>query len=73
MKVWQAASAAVALAGSVSAFWRMECHHQTGYGRMDPIVDHGQISGHVHAFTGSSGRSLTCTPSARAVTHVRQV
>lgn len=62
MKAWQAVGAAAALAGGANAFFRMECHHQTGYGRMDPIVDSGEISGHVHAFTGSNGKFMCLRP-----------
>lgn len=64
MKVWQAAGVAAALAGSVSAFWRMECRYQTGYGRLDPIVDYGDVSSHVHAFAGSNGKPHPLTPAA---------
>ena len=50
-----ALSAALAFAGNAAAFWRMPCRSQTGIGRLDPIVDYGQISAHVHTITGSSG------------------
>lgn len=72
MKVLQAVGAAAVLAGSVSAFWRMECHHQTGYGRMDPIMDYGEISGHVHAFTGSNGKPNLRRALLRSLTHAKQ-
>ncbi|KAK3696339.1 hypothetical protein LTR37_018004 [Vermiconidia calcicola] len=52
-------SAALAFVGSVSAFWRMPCRFQTGIGRIDPIVDPGAVSAHVHTITGSSGFSPT--------------
>jgi hypothetical protein len=48
-------STALAFAGNAAAFWRMPCRFQTGIGRIDPIVDPGQISAHVHTITGSSG------------------
>ena len=47
----------VLLVSYVDAFWRMECRFQTGIGRLDPLVDPGQISAHVHTFTGGAGRS----------------
>ncbi|CAK3838673.1 Hypothetical predicted protein [Lecanosticta acicola] len=43
---------ALACAGSVSAFWRMPCRSVTGYGRLDPLVNPGSISDHVHAIHG---------------------
>lgn len=55
MRGSQMLGATAALVGSANAFWRMECRHQTGIGRMDPIMDSGEISGHVHTFTGSNG------------------
>ena len=68
MKAWQVLGAAAGIAGSANAFFRMECHHQTGYGRMDPIVDTGEISAHVHAFTGSNGKFMRFRSLSRART-----
>jgi hypothetical protein len=48
-------STALTFAGNAAAFWRMPCRSQTGIARMDPIVDPGQISAHVHTITGSGG------------------
>jgi hypothetical protein len=45
------------LVSSVSAFWRMPCRSQTGHGRIDPIVDPGDISAHVHTIHGGGGKS----------------
>ena len=70
MKAWQVVGVVAGMAGSAAAFWRMECHHQTGYGRMDPIVDYGEISGHVHSFTGSNGKSATCALTESEFTHL---
>ncbi|KAK6954145.1 hypothetical protein Daesc_004107 [Daldinia eschscholtzii] len=47
--------------GDVSAFWRMECHGRTGLARIDPIMDAGVISPHIHTVHGSSGFSLSAT------------
>ncbi|KAK1825341.1 hypothetical protein LTR12_000142 [Friedmanniomyces endolithicus] len=51
----QATLTALALVSSVSAFWRMPCRSQTGVGRLDPIMDPGEISDHVHTFSGGGG------------------
>ncbi|KAI1340866.1 hypothetical protein F5Y15DRAFT_34570 [Xylariaceae sp. FL0016] len=52
--------AALALMGasSVDAFWRMECRGRTGLARIDPIMDSGTVSSHVHTVHGSSGFSI---------------
>ncbi|KAI1414345.1 hypothetical protein F5Y13DRAFT_188452 [Hypoxylon sp. FL1857] len=47
--------------GDVAAFWRMECRGRTGLARMDPIMDAGVISPHIHTVHGSSGFSLGAT------------
>ncbi|QIX02176.1 hypothetical protein AMS68_007693 [Peltaster fructicola] len=46
---------------SVFAFWRMPCRSQTGYGRLDPIMDPGEIADHVHAIHGGGNFGLTTT------------
>lgn len=38
--------------GIASAFWRLPCHERVGLARMDPIMNPGQVSGHVHALHG---------------------
>ncbi|KAI5867207.1 hypothetical protein GGS23DRAFT_166100 [Durotheca rogersii] len=45
----------------VAAFWRMECRGRTGLARMDPIMDPGVVSPHIHAVHGSSGFALDAT------------
>lgn len=56
MKISQANFATtLLLTGYVAAFWRMECRFQTGLGRLDPIMDPGEISAHVHTFMGGAG------------------
>ncbi|KAI2609230.1 hypothetical protein GGR54DRAFT_632982 [Hypoxylon sp. NC1633] len=47
--------------GHVTAFWRMECRGRTGLARIDPIMDAGVISPHIHTVHGSSGFSLSAT------------
>ena len=43
------------LVGCAHAFWRMECPGRIGLARMDPIVNTGGLSPHLHAIHGSSG------------------
>ncbi|KAI0881081.1 uncharacterized protein GGS22DRAFT_75418 [Annulohypoxylon maeteangense] len=45
----------------VSAFWRMECRGRTGLARIDPIMDLGKLSPHIHTVHGSSGFNLAAT------------
>lgn len=47
----------IVLIGHVAGFWRMQCSYETGLGRMDPIVDPGEISSHVHTFMGGNGKA----------------
>ncbi|KAK4953835.1 hypothetical protein LTR10_008439 [Elasticomyces elasticus] len=51
----QATITALALVSSASAFWRMPCRSQTGVGRLDPIMDSGEVSDHVHTIHGGNG------------------
>jgi hypothetical protein len=44
------------LAANVDAFWRMPCKGRTGLARIDPLVDYGVVSEHVHAIHGSNGK-----------------
>lgn len=55
MKTFATTAAALALAGHAAAFWRMPCRSQTGIGRIDPLVDPGSISDHVHTIHGGGG------------------
>jgi hypothetical protein len=48
--------AAALLSGSAEAFWRMPCHSRTALLRLDPIVDKGVASSHVHAIHGGSSK-----------------
>ncbi|KAL4888595.1 hypothetical protein BDV59DRAFT_196323 [Aspergillus ambiguus] len=55
------ATALVALLGAfsstVDAFWRLPCRGRAGLARMDPLMDPGKPSYHVHSVHGSSGFS----------------
>lgn len=53
----------LAFAGDSVAFWRMGCRSRTGLVRIDPLVSPGQISEHIHAIHGSSGKLLPIIPS----------
>lgn len=44
-------------AADTHAFWRMPCRARSGLARLDPLVDFGAVSQHVHAIHGSSGMS----------------
>ncbi|OHF01798.1 hypothetical protein CORC01_02989 [Colletotrichum orchidophilum] len=47
------------LIASANAFWRMECPGRVGLARIDPLMDFGKASTHVHAISGSNGFSAT--------------
>ncbi|ELR05829.1 hypothetical protein VC83_08801 [Pseudogymnoascus destructans] len=53
------ATAAMVLAGSAEAFWRMECRGRSGLARIDPLVNPGVASMHAHTIFGSSGFTTT--------------
>lgn len=40
-----------------NAFWRLPCRGRTGVARLDPIVDPGEVSSHVHAVHGGGSKS----------------
>ena len=48
------AVSALSLAGSADAFWRLPCRGRSGVGRLDPIMDPGKVSDHVHVIHGGS-------------------
>ncbi|KAL1304225.1 hypothetical protein AAFC00_000645 [Neodothiora populina] len=60
-----ALSVAVTLlsASGVDAFWRMPCRSRTGLGRLDPIMDPGEVSDHTHAIHGGSNFGMSSTSS----------
>ena len=41
------------------AFWRLPCRGRSGVARLDPIVDPGEISSHVHAIHGGGSKLIT--------------
>ncbi|KAL2266437.1 hypothetical protein VTJ83DRAFT_5789 [Remersonia thermophila] len=47
--------------GGAHAFWRMECRGRVGLARIDPLVDPGTLSHHVHSIHGSSGFGMSST------------
>lgn len=51
-----ALTALVLSAGAVDAFWRLECDGSVGVARVDPLMDFGGVSDHVHAIKGGSGK-----------------
>ncbi|CAI6299230.1 unnamed protein product [Periconia digitata] len=53
-------TAAVLLASPADAFWRMLCK-RTGYARIDPIVNFGEISSHAHAIHGGGNFGMDTT------------
>lgn len=44
-----------AFSGMADAFWRLPCRGRSGLARVDPLMDPGKPSYHVHAVHGSSG------------------
>ena len=48
-----------AFSGVADAFWRLPCRGQTGAARMDPLMDPGEISYHVHAVHGSGSKIMS--------------
>ena len=51
-------AASAGLVGTAQAFWRMECPGRVGLARLDPIVNKGELSSHLHAIHGSNGTLL---------------
>ncbi|KAH0151473.1 hypothetical protein KCU67_g10250, partial [Aureobasidium melanogenum] len=56
------AVSALSLAGSADAFWRLPCRGRSGVGRLDPIMDPGKVSDHVHVIHGGSNFGIDNTP-----------
>ena len=44
--------------GYVNAFWRLLCHGSVGLARIDPLMNPGELSEHVHSIKGGSGKWL---------------
>ncbi|KAL4790284.1 hypothetical protein BDV19DRAFT_341160 [Aspergillus venezuelensis] len=53
-----------AFAGVADAFWRLPCRGRSGLARMDPLMDPGQPSYHVHTVHGSNGFSMDADMTA---------
>ncbi|KAF7163277.1 hypothetical protein CNMCM5623_008298 [Aspergillus felis] len=51
----------LALSGLTDAFWRLPCRGRSGLARIDPLMDPGKPSSHVHAVHGSGGFSMSAT------------
>lgn len=47
-----------AFAGTADAFWRMPCRGRSALARMDPLMDPGEPSYHVHSVHGSGAFAL---------------
>ncbi|KAJ5536109.1 hypothetical protein N7513_009295 [Penicillium frequentans] len=45
--------------GVADAFWRLPCRGRTGLARLDPIVDPGKISSHVHSVHGAGNFGMS--------------
>ncbi|GAB7351152.1 hypothetical protein MBLNU459_g1605t1 [Dothideomycetes sp. NU459] len=56
------AATLLSLGGSVDAFWRLPCRSRTGLARIDPIMDSGVVSDHVHAIHGGNNFGMSSTP-----------
>ncbi|KAI7246090.1 hypothetical protein KC352_g14322, partial [Hortaea werneckii] len=65
MPAKQISFAALALTSTLfaptEAFWRMPCPGRLLLERIDPIVDPGEVSGHVHTVSGGSGFGFNTT------------
>lgn len=44
---------------SADAFWRLLCDGSVGLARIDPLVNLGKVSEHVHTIKGGSGKILS--------------
>ena len=47
-----------AFSGVADAFWRLPCRGRAGAARIDPIMDPGTASYHVHAVHGSGSKFI---------------
>lgn len=44
---------------ATNAFWRLECDGSVGLARVDPLMDFGGLSDHIHTIKGGSGKHKT--------------
>ncbi|EAW14810.1 DUF1996 domain-containing protein [Aspergillus clavatus NRRL 1] len=49
----------LALSGLTDAFWRLPCRGRSGLARIDPLMDPGRPSSHVHTVHGSGAFSMS--------------
>src|SRR5947207_794771 len=50
-------AAAIAAVSPVNAFWRLGCRGTAGTARIDPLMNFGEISDHVHYIHGGDSKS----------------
>lgn len=62
-----AAVLALSAVPATNAFWRLECSGSVGLARIDPLMDFGGLSGHIHTIKGGSG---TCQTVMSALLHL---
>lgn len=43
---------------TADAFWRLLCDGSVGLARIDPLMNRGEVSDHVHTIKGGSGKIL---------------
>ena len=60
-KLIASATLFLGLFGQVHSFWRLQCEGIAGLGRIDPLVNPGKPSAHLHTIKGSGGFSFTST------------
>ncbi|KAK2767931.1 hypothetical protein FQN53_006411 [Emmonsiellopsis sp. PD_33] len=52
-------TALAAAVAPAAAFWRLPCQGRLGVGRIDPLVNPGELSSHAHVIHGASNFGLT--------------
>ena len=66
-KAFAAALACLLYATPTSALWRLQCDGVSGNARIDPLVDPGVPSGHLHAIHGGSGKTHNNSSDSKPV------
>ncbi|KAK4964909.1 hypothetical protein LTR66_012202 [Elasticomyces elasticus] len=54
--------AAIFLVQGATAFWRMPCRSRIGLARLDPLMDPGKLSDHVHTIHGGGNFGISSAP-----------
>ena len=49
-----------------NALWRLQCEGIAGMARIDPLINPGKASSHMHTIKGSGGKSIL--PSSKWIT-----